>query len=77
MGDETIGWLLELYVLATSMVISGWVPIYDSAHSWWLYSTAPVGDQTANTMTRCPSKLHYPNTEPASPCPILIIKMPD
>ena len=29
-----VDWLLEDYVLATSKVISGWVPTYDKAHSW-------------------------------------------
>ena len=32
------------YILATSMVISGWVPTCDSAHSRWLYSAAPLSD---------------------------------
>ena len=29
---KVVGWLLELYVLTTSEVISGQVSIYDSAH---------------------------------------------
>ena len=31
--EQPSGYLLELYVLATSKVILGWVPTYDSAHS--------------------------------------------
>ena len=27
--------LLLFYILATSMLISGWVPTCDSTHSWW------------------------------------------
>ena len=45
-----IGWLL-VYVLATPKVISGWVPTCSSAHSWWLYSAAPLRDQAAVTIT--------------------------
>ena len=36
-GDS---WLLEFYILATSMVISGLVSTCDSMHSWRLYSAA-------------------------------------
>ena len=42
---EIYCWLLEFYVLATSKVISGRVPICDSAHSWRLYSAVPPGNQ--------------------------------
>ena len=64
------GWLLEFYVLAT-FNISGWVPTYDSMHSSWLYSAAPLRDQATITMTWYPTESHYPDTEPTSPCPIL------
>ena len=37
--------LLEFYVLATSKVKSGRAPPCDSAHSWLLYSAAPLWDQ--------------------------------
>ena len=37
-----VGWLLEFYVLATSKVISGQVPICDSAQPSRLYSAVPV-----------------------------------
>ena len=60
------------YILTRSKVISGLVPTCDSAHSWWLYSAAPLGKQANNTMTWYPTHSHYPDTEPTSPCPMLI-----
>ena len=56
-------WLLEIYILTTSKVIAGWVPTGDSVHSWQLYSAAPLGDQSASTMSRYPSQSHYPDTD--------------
>ena len=44
-------WLLELYVLATSQVISGWVPTCDQCTLMLTYSAASLGDHAANTMT--------------------------
>ena len=44
-----------------------------SAHSWWLYSAAPLRNQAAITMAQFPTESHYPVTEPTSPCPILIM----
>ena len=41
-----------LYIIATSMVISGLVPTCDGVHSWQLYNPATLGNQTAATMTR-------------------------
>ena len=55
--------LLDVYVLATSTVISGRIPTCDSAHSWRLYSTVPTGYQTTNTMTWYPTKSYYHDTE--------------
>ena len=40
-----VSWFLLFYILAISKVISGWVPTYDSAHSWQLYSASPPGCQ--------------------------------
>ena len=57
-------WLLDLYVLATSKVISGWVPTYDSAQ---LYCAAPPGHQVTGIMTQ------YRHTELICPCPIRLI----
>ena len=34
---------------------------------------ALLGDQATSTMTWYPTHPHYPNTEPTSPCPILIM----
>ena len=42
---------LLFYALATSKAISGRIPTCDSAHSWSLYSAAPMGDQATSTMT--------------------------
>ena len=61
-------WLLELYVLATSKVISGQLPTFDSAHPWRLYSAAPLTDQATGTMTRYPTQPHYPDSALTSPC---------
>ena len=70
--QNMVGWLLEFYVLATSKAISGQVLTWDSTHSWWLYSASTQGEQAAGTMTCYPIQLHYPDTEPNSPCPTLI-----
>ena len=40
---------------------------------WQLYSGAPLGNQDAGTMTCYPTQLYYPDTEPTSPCPFLIM----
>ena len=45
----------------------------DSAYSWQLYSAAALEHQTAGTMTCYPTQSHYPDTEPTSYCPILIM----
>ena len=45
----------------------------DSAHSWLLYSAVPLGDQTVSTVTLYPTQSHYPDIEPSSRCPILIM----
>ena len=49
------GLLLEFYTLATSRVILGWVSFGDSAHSWWLYSASPLGDQSNSTLAWYPA----------------------
>ena len=71
----SMDWLLKVYILATSKVISGWLPTCDSTHSWWLYnySAAPLRNQPTSTMSRYPTQPYYPDTEPASPCPILLM----
>ena len=60
-------------ILATSTVILGRVLTCDSPHSWWLYYAAPLGDHATSTMSWYTTQSHYPDTEPRSPCPILII----
>ena len=60
------------YVLATCKVISEGVSTCDSVHSWWLYSADPLGEQATSTMTWCPTQSHYLDTEPTSPCTILL-----
>ena len=42
---------LLLYALATSKVISGWVPPCDSAHSWRPYNVASLGYQATGTIS--------------------------
>ena len=43
--------LLLFYILATSKVISRQILTFNSAPSWWLYSVASLGSQTASTMS--------------------------
>ena len=75
-GFKIIHWMViwcQLYVLATYKVKSGRVPTCNCAHSWRLYSAVSLGHQTAGTMACYPIQSHYPDTDPTSPCPILII----
>ena len=66
--------LLLFYALATSMVISGQVLTPDSAHSWRPFSVSPLGDHVTSSLTCYPTHSHYPDTEPTSPYPCLIMK---
>ena len=61
--------LLLFCVLTTSKAISGWVPTCDSV----LYSAASLGHQASRPMICYPTQSHYPETEPTSPRPILIM----
>ena len=65
--------MLEFYIRATSKFTSGLVLTCESAHSWCLYSAAPLENQASNTMTEYSTQSHYPNTEPASSTPILLM----
>ena len=65
--------LFLLNAQATSKVISGWAPTFDSLLSWRLHSAAPLGSHAVSTMTWYPTQSHYPDTEQISPCPILIM----
>ena len=57
----------------TSKVISGLVPTCDSVHSRRLYGAAKLGDQVTSTITLYFTLSHYPDTEPISTCPVLIM----
>ena len=65
--------LLLFYALATSKVILGRILTCDSTHSKRLYSPASLEHQATGTMTCYPTQSHYPNTEPTSPLPFLIM----
>ena len=65
--------LVLLYVLTTSKVIPGFSLTCDSVYSWWLCSAISLGNQTINTMTWYPTQSQYPDTDPTSSCPILIM----
>ena len=65
--------LLLVPILGTSEVIAGWVPTCDSVHSSWVYSAVPLGDQAISTMAWYPTQSHYPDTEPTSLFPNLIM----
>ena len=68
-SPTSVGWLdVEFYVLATFMV-----PTCDNAHSWQLFSAALLGEWATSTMTLYHTKSYYLDTEPTSPCPILIM----
>ena len=57
-----VGWLLELYVLATSKVISGQgLACCASAQSWRFYSAAPLGNLAVSIMIRDSTQSHYPD----------------
>ena len=49
------------------------IPTSDSAHSWWLHSAAPLGDQATNTMTWYHTQPQYSDTEPTSPIVVMAI----
>ena len=55
--------------MATAKVISG--RVLNKVMSKRLYSVAPRGDQVAKTMTLYQS--YYSDTEPTSPCPVIIM----
>ena len=62
--------LQGFYILATSKLISGWVPTCDIP-----YSVAQLGNQVvADTMTWFWTQSHYPDTELAGPWFILVIQ---
>ena len=64
------GWLLELYILARSTVISAQVPTCASAQPWQLYSAARTMKSEPDIQL---DQLHFPDTELTSPCRILLM----
>ena len=63
-----------LTCLATSQVISRRISTCDSAHSWRLYSGAPLGNQaTTMIMTQHPIQSHFPDARLTSPGPIILM----
>ena len=70
--------LYPLYTGLSWLVVGGLHPgnievqISMGTNSCWLNSSAPLGDQAASTMTWYQS--HYPDTEPTSPYPILVMR---
>ena len=39
----------RFYILLTSMVISGWIPVFGNVHLWRVCCAAPLGDQDSGT----------------------------
>ena len=48
---SVVGVGIVVFHPSNSYVISEWVLTCDNAHSWQLYSAAPLGDQVAITTT--------------------------
>ena len=83
----TIPWCtawLELWTLLFTALVGCWISVswqhlwllvltYDSAHSWWLYSVAPLGN---HAMTLYPTQSQYLDIEWTSLCPILLMLHP-
>ena len=68
-----VRWGMKLLYSCGTSPVGEWVLTCDSAHSWWLYSSASLEHQATSTMTCYPTELHYPDTELTSPFPILIM----
>ena len=68
-GQTQVVVVVVVYVPATSKVTEGQVLIYDSTHSWRLYSAASLGNQAASIITYYPTQSHYPDTDPSLPYP--------
>ena len=66
-------YLLGLYILTTSKVISGQIQTCDSARVWRLYSTDSWGDQAISMVTQYLTQPHYPKAEQTIHCPIILI----
>lgn len=69
-----VGTVLVFEILATSRVIWRNGPNCDSAHSYKLYSAAPLADQARSIITGCPNEWNVPRTEATNyACSILIM----
>ena len=67
-------YLLVFHIIAaTSKIMSGWVPICESAHAWRFYSAAPLGNQSPRIMTRYLNQSHYLDMDLTSPCLNLVM----
>ena len=44
-----------------------------TVHSWRFYSGTPLGNQAISIVSCYPTQSHYPDTEPTTPFPILIM----
>ena len=64
-------WWSFMYIVETSRVISRWVLVCDSAHSWRLYSAVPLGDQAVSTRIQYPTLWDYSDAELSSACSVL------
>ena len=70
-----LGRSVIFYTLATSKVIPGRIPPWDSVHSCWLYSAAPLGEQATSSPLWCITKSRYLDKELTiltDRCPILL-----
>ena len=63
----------NLHIFGAFKDISGWAPTCDGVQLWQLYHADPLGYQVADTVSQFPTQSHYPDTELASPCPIIIM----
>ena len=57
----------------TVEVKSGRVLTCDTVRSWRLYSSTPLGNQVASTITQYSTQSHYLDIEQTSPCSILLM----
>ena len=67
------GWFIgcwELYILATSKVISVCALTCNSTHLGWLYSAVPL---PIRYMIQYSTQSPYPNTKLTSPCSVLLL----
>ena len=66
-------WLLGFCILTTNKLKRGLIAICDSMHSWYFYSAAQPGEHATSNMIWYATQPHFPNTDPTSPCHIVIM----